>query len=229
MTLSPRCSRRAALLAMLAMLAFPQPSQALPALDAIEKLNQTLLSVMKNASSLGYDGRYRRTRAGRAPTFDHAFMAQVMTGRFWAGFTAAQRDLLIATLRRFTAATYAARFDGYSGQMFEIPGEAPGPRDMVVVKTKIVSSPSDAVAIDYLMRLEGHPGRHRRCVLQSVGERGGAAPPGVRGRPQPRWVRRAGHQHPGQDRRDRSRRPRQERPAKWGPAPGGTGPDNFRT
>lgn len=155
MTLLPRCSRRTALLAMLALLAFPQPSQASPALEAIEKLNQTLLAVMKNASSLGYDGRYRELEPVVLRTFDHAFMAQVMTGRFWAGFTAAQRDLLVATLRRFTAATYAARFDGYSGQMFEILGEAPGPRDMVLVKTKIVSSPSDAVAIDYLMRPEG--------------------------------------------------------------------------
>jgi phospholipid transport system substrate-binding protein len=155
MTLLSRCSRRAALLAMLAVLAFPQPSQASPALDAIEKLNQTLLSVMTNASSLGYDGRYRELEPIVLRTFDHPFMAQVMTGRFWAGFTAAQRDLLVATLRRFTAATYAARFDGYSGQKFEILGEAPGPRDMVLVKTKIVSSPSDAVAIDYLMRPEG--------------------------------------------------------------------------
>jgi phospholipid transport system substrate-binding protein len=155
---SSRCSRRTALLAALATLAIlaaPRPSQASPALDAIETLNGTLLSVMQNAAKLGYDGRYRELEPVVQRTFDHPFMAQVMTGRFWAGFTAAQRDLLVTTLRRFTAATYAARFDGYSGQMFEILGEAPGPRDMVLVKTKIVSSPSDAVAIDYLMRPEG--------------------------------------------------------------------------
>lgn len=155
MILLSRCSRRAALLAILATLAFARPGQASPARDAIETLNQALLSVMKNAAQLGYDGRYRELEPVVQRTFDHPFMAQVMTGRFWANFTAAQRDLLVATLRRFTAATYAARFDGYSGQMFEILGEVPGPRDMVVVKTKIVSNPADTVAIDYLMRPEG--------------------------------------------------------------------------
>jgi phospholipid transport system substrate-binding protein len=157
MILLTRCSRRAALVvATLTLLAaFTRPSQASPSVDAIEKLNTTLLSVMQNAARLGYDGRYRELEPVVLRTFDHPFMAQVMTGRFWGGFTTAQRERLVTTLRRFTAATYAARFDGYSGQSFEILGEGPGPREMVLVKTKIITNPSDAVAIDYLMRPEG--------------------------------------------------------------------------
>lgn len=155
MILSSRCSRRAVLVALALVGAFTQPSRASPALDAIETLNKTLLSVMQNAARLGYDGRYRELEPVVLRTFDHPFMAQVMTGRFWAGFTAAQRERLVATLRRFTAATYAARFDGYSGQKFEILGEGPGPREMVLVKTRIVVSAAESVAIDYLMRADG--------------------------------------------------------------------------
>jgi phospholipid transport system substrate-binding protein len=141
----------------------PRAAGESPSVATIEQLNTTLMSVMQNATLLGYDGRYRALEPVVLRTFDHPFMAQVMTGRFLAGFTTAQRERLVTTLRRFTAATYAARFDGYSGQSFEILGEGPGPREMVLVKTKIVTNPSDAVAIDYLMRPEG-----RRAAIADV-------------------------------------------------------------
>lgn len=157
MSFFSRSIRRAAVVLTLVMLSIGSPRAAgeSPSVATIERLNTTLMSVMQNATLLGYDGRYRELEPVVLRTFDHPFMAQVMTGRFWAGFTTAQRERLVTTLRRFTAATYAARFDGYSGQSFEILGEGPGPREMVLVKTKIVTNPSDAVAIDYLMRPEG--------------------------------------------------------------------------
>jgi phospholipid transport system substrate-binding protein len=149
-------SRRLALLIAVPFLLLAGPAaQASPSTEAIDALNKTLLTVMQNAKTLGYDGRYRELEPMVRKTFDHPFMAQVMTGRFWANFTAEQRDKLVATLRRFTAATYAARFDGFSGQRFEILGEGAGPRDMVVVKTRIVPGSGDPVAIDYLMRPNG--------------------------------------------------------------------------
>jgi phospholipid transport system substrate-binding protein len=150
-----RCLALTVLAALVLALAPGRGAEASPALDTIERLNATLLMVMKDAASLGYDGRYRQLEPVVARSFDHPFMAQVMTGRFWAGLDAAQREQLIGVMRRFTAATYAARFDGYSGQRFEILGEGPGPRDMVVVKTRILRDPSEPVAIDYLMRPAG--------------------------------------------------------------------------
>jgi phospholipid transport system substrate-binding protein len=143
---------RLALLIAVPFLLLALPAQASPSTDTIESLNKTLLSVMQNARKLGFDGRYRELEPVVRKSFDHPFMAQVMTGRFWAGFTAEQRDKLVATLRRFTAATYAARFDGYSGQRFEILGEGAGPRDMVLVKTRLVPGSGEPVALDYLMR-----------------------------------------------------------------------------
>jgi phospholipid transport system substrate-binding protein len=157
MSFFSRSTRHAVVVSTLLMLSIGSPRAAgeSPSVTTIETLNKTLLSVMQNAPRLGYDGRYRELEPVVLRTFDHPFMAQVMTGRFWAGFTTAQRERLVTTLRRFTAATYAARFDGYSGQSFKILGEGPGPREMVLVKTKIITNPSDAVAIDYLMRPEG--------------------------------------------------------------------------
>ena len=148
--------RRLALMIAVPFLLLAGPTaQASPSTEAIDALNKTLLTVMQNAKTLGYDGRYRELEPVVRKTFDHPFMAQVMTGRFWANVTAEQRDKLVATLRRFTAATYAARFDGFSGQRFEILGEGAGPRDMVLVKTRIVPGSGESVAIDYLMRPNG--------------------------------------------------------------------------
>jgi phospholipid transport system substrate-binding protein len=153
MSFFSRSIRRAALVLTLVMLSIGSPRAAgeSASVATIERLNTTLMSVMQNAARLGYDGRYRELEPIVRRSFDHPLMAQIMTGRFWATFNAAQREHLTATMRRFTAATYAARFDGYSGQRFEILSEAVGPRDTVLVKTRIASTAAEPVAIDYLM------------------------------------------------------------------------------
>ena len=51
-----------------------------------------------------------------------------------------------------SVATYADRFDGYSGESFEILGEEPGPRDTVMVRTRIVRPDEEDVPISYMMR-----------------------------------------------------------------------------
>ena len=50
-----------------------------------------------------------------------------------------------------STATYASRFNGYSGERFETLGEGPGPRDTVVVKTRIVRPDDSPVALDYVL------------------------------------------------------------------------------
>ena len=49
-------------------------------------------------------------------------------------------------------ASYAARFDGYGGEKFEILGEAPGPRDAVVVESRLVRPDDAPIGLNYVMR-----------------------------------------------------------------------------
>jgi phospholipid transport system substrate-binding protein len=50
-----------------------------------------------------------------------------------------------------SVATYAARFNGFSGESFETLGQRQGPRDMTLVDTRIVRTDGPPVPITYVM------------------------------------------------------------------------------
>lgn len=144
------------LLTVLAGLAvFSADARAAPASQVIERFNAALLKVMQEAETLRYAGRYEALAPAVTSTFALPFMARVAAGRYWKNLSAAQRDRLVDAFTRLTIATYAARFNGYSGQRFEIVGEGPAPRDTTLVKTRIVKSDGDPVPINYLLRPKG--------------------------------------------------------------------------
>ena len=51
-----------------------------------------------------------------------------------------------------SVSTYANRFDGYSGQVFEIVDQRPGPQKTVLVKTRIVSPGDSPVRLTYVVK-----------------------------------------------------------------------------
>ena len=53
--------------------------------------------------------------------------------------------------QHYVAATYADRFDSWSGEQLEVTGEQPYNAD-VIVQTKIVKSNGEATTLNYLMR-----------------------------------------------------------------------------
>ena len=67
-------------------------------------------------------------------------MDEVLRGRFVAAFG------------KSSIATFAARFDGYGGERFEVLGEQPGRRETVLVRNRLIKSDGEAVAIDYLFK-----------------------------------------------------------------------------
>jgi phospholipid transport system substrate-binding protein len=85
-------------------------------------------------------------------SFDFPFMAAVAVGRHWRALDDAARRRLVDVFSRMSVATFAARFDGYSGERFEIMGAEPGPRDAVLVRNNLIKSDGESVAIDYLLR-----------------------------------------------------------------------------
>ncbi len=118
----------------------------------IDRFHRSLIDVMTRARELGYRGRFQAL----SPEISHAFhvpvMARIVAGYHWKNFTPDQKSALVRAFGRMTTATYAYRFDGYSGETFRIVGEAPSRRKSVIVKSEIVKSDGEAVAINYLMR-----------------------------------------------------------------------------
>ena len=144
---------RAAVLACLWLT--PAAAQDVGPTAVIDKLNATLLDVMQAADQLGYEGRYERLAPVLEASYDFPFMARIASGPGWREMTAQQQADLVALFTEMSIANYAARFDGYGGESFEILGEAPGPRDAVVVESRLLRPSDKPVGLNYVMHDQG--------------------------------------------------------------------------
>ncbi len=157
MLLIRKCKLAAAasVLAGLATMISPSPlfAQAGSApLTVINSLNATLLDAMKRAGTLGVKGRYDALSPVLTKTYDMATMSKLAVGPSWEALPAGQKTEMIDAFTRMMVATYAKRFDGYSGEKFEVlqvTDKAPSDK---MVKTRIVQSNGKPVALNYIMR-----------------------------------------------------------------------------
>jgi phospholipid transport system substrate-binding protein len=111
----------------------------------------TLLNTMKNGRALGQSGRYARLVPVVDRVFDLPSMTRLAIGSSWGTLPAAQQQQLTEAFRHYIAATYADRFDSYSGEQLQVTGEQPYNAD-IIVQTKIVKSNGETTTLNYLMR-----------------------------------------------------------------------------
>lgn len=121
----------------------------------VQRLNGALLGVMKEAEALGFEGRYARLQPVLVEVFDFPAMARIALGADWSSISEAQREAFTQAFSDYSVAVFANRFDGYSGERFEILGEEEARRGAVLVRNQIVKSDGEAVEINYLTRPEG--------------------------------------------------------------------------
>jgi phospholipid transport system substrate-binding protein len=148
-----RLSRRL-LLAMAPAVILASRAGADPAAPAavIRRFYGSLLAVMKAAKALSFDQRYARLAPAIAATFNLPLMTRIAVGPDWTQLTAAQQQLLEQAFARYTISEYAARFDSYDGERFEVTPTTTTNPNGVVVDSRIIKSNGEPVAINYLMR-----------------------------------------------------------------------------
>jgi phospholipid transport system substrate-binding protein len=146
----------ALVVAVLALALLPRPAAASPASggDAVRGFYATLLSTMKDGAALGESGRYARIEPVVRKTFDLPLMARLAVGPAWTGFSEAQRRQVTRAFGRYISATYADRFDSYSGEKLQVASEQPVAAG-IIVHSRIVKPDGEPVSIDYLMRRNG--------------------------------------------------------------------------
>jgi phospholipid transport system substrate-binding protein len=112
-----------------------------------------LLSSMKAGPRLGFAGRRDKLAPTIRATFDFPLMTRLMVGVQWSSLPPGQQQQLIDAFSAFSIATYANRFDDYSGEQFIVEDEplklANGDE---IVKSQLVPQTGDKVELDYLMR-----------------------------------------------------------------------------
>jgi len=136
----------------LVALAGPVRAEGAPgtASDAIKAFDGELLDVMKNAKTLGLRGRYEKLEPAVQKAFDLPFMTKLSIGPSWGRLTPDQKQRAAQAFGRYVTATYANRFDGYSGQQWPVLGETKI-KHGVLVRTQIVQPNEAPVSINYVL------------------------------------------------------------------------------
>ena len=132
-----------------------QAKEKTTAKDVIETFNATLLNVMQKATILGYHGRNSTLKPVLLKTFDFPFMIEYAVGRSWKSFDEDQQKKLVKAFSRFTIATYADRFNGYSGESFRIVKAVKSPQNTRLIKTELIKKNGKAIRLNYLLRNTG--------------------------------------------------------------------------
>ena len=146
-------------MAALSASAIPRPAAAAPtgndpaAIALIQHLDDALLAVMK----AGHSAPFEQRLAALAPVIEQTFgldaVLAASIGPSWQALPDDQKRSLRAAFRRYTVASYAANFDSYTGQTFQI---APAVRNIgdagLIVQTRIVPTDGPTTQLDYVMR-----------------------------------------------------------------------------
>lgn len=111
-----------------------------------------LIKVMKDADKMSVAERYEHL----APTVDRSFhmplMTQISAGNYWQSATRDEKEQLTKAFHRMSVATLATFFSGYSGEVFTVGVEKPGPSKTTLVMTKLIKFDKSEIDIAYVMR-----------------------------------------------------------------------------
>jgi len=141
--------------AVLALAGRPAFADMDPAAQRIQAFYDVLLNSMKQAKSLGIQGRYDKLAPVVEATFDVAGLAKTACGTAWAKIPADQQTAIVTAFGRMVAARYASEFHDYSGEQFTVdPNPLPRNADKII-RSQLVPTDDDPTSFDYLMRGSG--------------------------------------------------------------------------
>jgi phospholipid transport system substrate-binding protein len=118
----------------------------------VQDFYETLLSVMKDADKLGFQGRYAKLQPAIERAYNLPLMTRLTIGPQWQSLSPDDQEKLTDAFSAYTVATYANRFDGYSGEKLEVTPKSSSAEAGTIVETKLIKSSGEPVALNYLMR-----------------------------------------------------------------------------
>ncbi len=122
------------------------------AAEVVKKFNATLIDAMKRADELGYPGRYRLLEPVLKDSFAFLFMGSQSLGRYWKDLNSEDQKLFLNTYTDWSIATYAGRFNSYSGERFEMVSESEPDRGTVTVVSRLIDPNNEEVGFHYKLR-----------------------------------------------------------------------------
>ena len=140
------------------------------AAKVVEDLHAELLIVMQQAKKLGYAGRYQRLAPTVTASYDFPYISKVVVGRYWKSFTAEQKSQFIEIFSKLSIATYANRFDGYSGERFKTISEEELKRGHRLVETVLIKANGEEIELDYILHRNNDQWRIINVIAEGVSD-----------------------------------------------------------
>lgn len=115
----------------------------------VEAFHAVLLDTMKNAKTLGVQGRFNKLAPAVDAAFDFTAMTQAIVGPDWANMSAADRKSIVDAFRRTTIADYARNFDDYNGEQFVTNPQVQDRGGEKIVSTQMTRSGKSPISFIY--------------------------------------------------------------------------------
>jgi len=144
--------RKFVLALIVVLLALPVRAQEAPP-KVIEEFYAVILDCMKNADKLGFKGRRERLAPAIEKAYDLPLMARLSIGPDWQKLSPEDQKRITEAFKDLTVSTYAGRFDGFSGEKFEVePTAQDAQNSNKLVLSRIITSKGEPIQLNYLMR-----------------------------------------------------------------------------
>jgi phospholipid transport system substrate-binding protein len=124
-------------------------------LTPIQILDDGLLAAMRAGRATPFDTRMQMLIPIVQRAFNLPAILQASVGPRYVSFSPQTQADLLNIFIQFTAASYAANFDSYNGERFEVSPETRRSGSDEVVTTKIVGSGGESNRLDYVVRANG--------------------------------------------------------------------------
>ena len=135
-------------------LALPASAQGAGPEAVIRTFSDRLLDSMKGGAKLGFKGRAEKMRPAVADAYDMTSMTRSTLGTAAGKLTPDEALRLAQAYSDFSVATYAAQFNEWNGERFDVGDQRPSTGGTVIVPSWLVPKSGDPTEIDYVMRQE---------------------------------------------------------------------------
>jgi len=136
----------------------------------VERFQSTLISVMKDAQKLGYEGRYKRLAPAVEESHNLPGIAQFAAGRYWEKLSDQQKKTYVDAFAKMSMATYAYRFDDYSGESFKTVSEEATGKGDALVHTLFSKANGEKIHFDYVLRRKDGVWRIINIIVDGVSD-----------------------------------------------------------
>ena len=119
--------------------------------QTVDKLNAALIDTMRNAKHLGYKGRAAKLDPIVKETHEFNTIAQIALGSHWKNLSDEQKKAFVDKLTELSVATYAAQFNGYSGEEFKYESEQGMKANRITLRYELVAPKEKPVKFEYVL------------------------------------------------------------------------------